>query len=400
MTGTTVERRPFYILPVIIISQFACTSPWFASNAVLPDLQRAWNLPVDTVGYMTSSVQLGFIVGTLVFAFFTIADRNSPKIIFFACSMAGGLCNLFIYLFASGLSGLLLLRFLVGLCLAGIYPIGMKIASGWYKEGLGSALGFLVGALVLGTAFPHLLRSVVQEVHWESVTLAVSFIAAAGGVLMLLLVPDGPYLIKGTPFDRKALAIIFRSRDLRSAAFGYFGHMWELYTFYAFVPFVLSAYVAAHHDGNLDISFWSFVIIAAGSIGCAGGGIVSKQIGSAKVAWVQLLCSGVLCLISPLFFHLIPAIYLGLLVVWGIVVVGDSPQFSALIARSAPRELVGSALTIGNCIGFAITIVSIQLTSYLARVIGLEYIFSFLTVGPLIGLMGLRPLIRRSTSGG
>ncbi|HEV8539467.1 MAG TPA: MFS transporter [Bacteroidota bacterium] len=398
MTVPTVERPPFYILPVIIISQFAGTSLWFASNAVLPDLQRAWNLPADAVGYLTSSVQLGFIAGTLLFAFFTIADRWSPRKIFFVCSVSGGLCNLLIYLCASGFSDLLLLRFLVGFSLAGIYPIGMKIASGWYKEGLGSALGFLVGALVLGTSFPHLVRSVVEEVHWESVTLAVSMIASMGGLLMLLLVPDGPYLTKGMPFNPKALAIIFRSRELRAAASGYFGHMWELYTFYAFIPIVLSAYAVARMDGSLNISLWSFMIIAAGSVGCAAGGIISKRIGSAKVAWAQLVCSGALCVISPLLFQFSPAVTLGLFVVWGVVVVGDSPQFSALIARYAPRELVGSALTIGNSIGFAITIVSIQFVTYLSHFIEPQYIFSLLTIGPVLGLVAFRPLIARPRS--
>jgi predicted MFS family arabinose efflux permease len=234
-------------------------------------------------------------------------------------------------------------------------------------------------------------------VHWESVILSISFIAAAGGMLMLFFVPDGPYLSKGTPFDAKGLAIIFGSKGLRAAAFGYFGHMWELYTFYAFVPLVVAAYAATHPDVNINISFWSFVIIGAGSIGCAGGGIISKRAGSANVAWVSLLCSGLLCLFSSLLFQLPQEIFLGVMIVWGVAVVGDSPQFSALIARYAPKEFVGSALTIGNCIGFAITIVSIQFTSYLSRIIEPEYIFSFLTIGPLVGLMAFKPLIGRIT---
>ena len=207
----------------------------------------------------------------------------------------------------------------------------------------------------------------------------------------LLFVPDGPYLVKGTPFTTKAFAIIFHSKELRSAAFGYFGHMWELYTFYAFIPFMLASY-AAMHSGAMNISFWSFAIIAAGGIGCAGGGIISKRAGSARVAWVQLCCSGLLCVCSPLLFRLPAGVFLGVFIVWGIVVVGDSPQFSALIANYAPRELVGSALTIGNSIGFAITIVSIQAISSLSHVIAPEYIFTFLTIGPAAGLYWFRRL--------
>ena len=391
MTENAPGARPSYILPVIVLSQFAGTSLWFATNAILPDLLRTWQLPSDVVSYSTSAVQLGFIIGTLGFAYFTISDHYSPRIIFFLCTLLGGMFNLFVYLFAHDLAGLLLFRFLTGICLAGIYPIGMKIASGWYREGLGSALGFLVGALVIGTSLPYLLRGIVAEVHWQSVIIAVSCISFAGGLLMLLLVPDGPYLVKGTPFTTKAFAIIFHSKVLRSAAFGYFGHMWELYTFYAFIPFMLASY-AAMHSGAMNISFWSFAIIAAGGIGCAGGGIISKRAGSARVAWVQLCCSGLLCVCSPLLFRLPAGVFLGVFIVWGIVVVGDSPQFSALIANYAPRELVGSALTIGNSIGFAITIVSIQAISSLSHVIAPEYIFTFLTIGPAAGLYWFRRL--------
>jgi MFS family permease len=384
--------RPSFILPVIVLSQFAGTSLWFATNAVLPDLLRTWQLPPDIVSYSTSAVQAGFIIGTFGFAFFTISDRYSPRIIFFISSFLGGIVNLFVYLFAHDLASLLLFRFLTGICLAGIYPVGMKIASGWYRDGLGNALGFLVGALVIGTSLPHLLRGIVTEVHWQSVIIAVSCISFIGGVLILLLVPDGPFLVKGTPFTTKAFATIFKSRELRAAAFGYFGHMWELYTFYAFIPFVLMTYAGWHPGISLNISIWSFAIIAAGAIGCACGGMISNRIGSANVAWVQLCCSGLLCLCSPLLFQLPPVFFLGMLLVWGAVVVGDSPQFSALIARHAPRELVGSALTIGNCIGFAITIVSIQTISSLSHVVAPEYVFSFLTIGPVLGLLWFRRL--------
>ncbi|MBI1805466.1 MAG: MFS transporter [Ignavibacteria bacterium] len=389
-----VERPPSRILPIIIVAEFAGTSLWFAGNAILPDLQRAWNLGPDAIGLITSAVQLGFIIGTLVFAVFTLADLYSPRILFCLCSLCGALCNLAIGIVNNNFTIVLLLRMLTGFSLAGIYPIGMKIASGWYRQGLGNALGFLVGALVLGTSFPHLLKGIGQTIPWEILLLSVSIIAALGGMLMFLFVPDGPFLVKGTPFNGKALAIIFKSKDLRSAAFGYFGHMWELYTFYAFVPAVLTAYSIGHLHEGLNVSLWSFTIIAAGSLGCIVGGIISKQIGSARVAWLQLLSSGILCLLSPLLVYLPKGFFLGAFILWGIVVVGDSPQFSALVARHAPAELVGSALTFTNCIGFAITIISIQLTTYIAHLLQPEYLFSILTIGPLIGLIAFMPLLR------
>jgi len=389
-----VKKRPSWILPTIIFSQFTGTSLWFASNAILGDLQQQWSIGADALAYMTSAVQLGFIIGTLCFAFFAIADRFSPRIVFFMCSLLGALSNLLIYLVAEGLISLLTFRFVTGFFLAGIYPVGMKIAAGWYQQRLGKALGFLIGALVLGTAFPHLLKGASQSVSWETVILSVSGVALLGGISMMILVPDGPYLFKGTNFDKKALTVIFQSKDLRSASFGYFGHMWELYTLWAFVPVILTAYVANNPKVSINISFWAFFIIASGSLGCIAGGMISKKVGSASVAFVQLASSGICCLLSPLIFQFSIEIFLGFLIFWGIVVVGDSPQFSALVAQAAPKELVGSALTIVNCIGFSITIISIQLTNYLSDFIRPNYIFFLLAVGPLMGLFSLFPLLR------
>jgi predicted MFS family arabinose efflux permease len=387
-------QRTRLILPVIVFSQFAGTSLWFAGNAVLTELQREWNLPGDTLGYITSAVQLGFICGTLAFALLAISDRYSPRKVFFACSLLGGLSGMGLFIIAPDFSGLLLFRFLTGFFLAGIYPVGMKIAAGWYQRGLGSAIGFLVGALVLGTAFPHLLKGFGQTVSWEAVTLSVSAIAVLGGIFMLWLVPDGPYLTRGVNPERGSMRLIFGSPSFRASSFGYFGHMWELYAFWAFVPLVLSAHAARTPGLELNIPLWSFAVIAAGSLGCAVGGLVSLRTGSARVAYAQLAASGVCCLISPLLFHAPTAWFIAFLLFWGVVVVGDSPQFSTLNAQNAPRALVGSALTIANCIGFAITIFSIQLLNSLAERIDPAYLFLPLAVGPLLGVLALRPLMR------
>jgi len=386
-----VVKKHSWILPVIIFSQFAGGSLWFASNAVLSDLQRQWNLGDASLSHMTSFVQFGFIVGTLLFAFFTIADRYSPRKVFFACSILGAIANLGLYLLADGLTTLLIFRFMTGFFLAGIYPVGMKIAAGWYRQGLGLALGWLVGALVVGTAFPHLIKSLNRSLPWETVILSVSLISAAGGCLMWFLVPDGPYLVKGTRFNSKAVAIIFRSRDLRSASFGYFGHMWELYTVWAFIPLLLSHYAQSSRQA-LNVSRWSFIVIAAGCLGCIIGGLISKKFGSATVAFFQLLSSGICCLLTPLMFHAPSPVFLGFLIFWGIVVVGDSPQFSALTAQTAPRDLVGSALTIVTSIGFFITIISIQFTNFLAGWLNIQIVLLFLVGGPIVGLIYLWPL--------
>ena len=385
--------RPVRILPTIVFSQFAGTSLWFAGNAVLAELQQKWNLGADAVGYVTSAVQLGFIAGTLAFAFFAIADRYSPRKVFFLCSLLGACANLAVFV-ANGYGTLLGLRFVTGFFLAGIYPVGMKIAAGWYQRDLGNAIGFLVGALGLGTAFPHLLRGLGHTVPWETVTFVVSLTAALGGLLMLLLVPDGPYLSKGTKFDPRALAVIFRSPLFRASAFGYFGHMWELYAFWAFVPIVLAAHLALQGE-QLNVSYWSFWVIAAGSIGCIAGGLVSLRTGSARVAFAQLTTSGICCVVSPILFYAPTPVFLAFMLLWGVAVLGDSPQFSALNAQNAPKALVGSALTIANCIGFSITIVSIQLLTHLATAVSAAYLYLPLALGPLLGLMALMPLVRR-----
>ncbi len=387
-------KRPLIILPIIIFSQFAGTSTWFASNAILGDLQTALNLGAGALGYMTSAVQFGFITGTLLFAVLVISDRFSPRYVFFSCSTLNAAFNLGIYFLAEGFWSLLIVRFLTGFMLAGIYPVGMKIAAGWYQKGLGKALGFLVGALVLGTAFPHLLKAAGQSFDWEVVIFAISGLAFLGGISMFLLVPDGPFLSKGTKFDSKALRVIFQSKALRAAAFGYFGHMWELYAVWAFFPVFLAAYGELAPQLEINISLWSFFIIAAGFLGCAIGGLISLKTGSVIVAFVQLLASGLLCLFSPLLFDLPPFIFLLFLVFWGVFVVGDSPQFSALAAKTAPPQFVGSALTIINSIGFAISIVSIQFLNYLLTVIEVKFLFIPLLIGPMLGLIALRPLMK------
>jgi predicted MFS family arabinose efflux permease len=386
-----VTKRPPWILPAIILSQFAGTSIWFASNAVLGDLRQDWGLAASSLGYMTVAVQFGFVCGTLTFAFLAISDRHSPRNVFLASCLLGAISNLAIPWLANGLWSLLLFRFLSGFFIAGIYPVGMKIAAGWYREDLGKAIGFLVGALVLGTAFPHLLRGLGQHIPWEIVIASISASAALGGLLMFAFVPDGPYLAKGSGFDPHVFREIFRSPGFRASAFGYFGHMWELYALWAFVPVLLGAHAELY--GKINVSLWSFLVIAAGAVGCVVGGLVSLRNGSARVASVQLLASGACCVVSPLFFFTPAPLFLAFLLFWGMVVVGDSPQFSALNARYAPHTRVGSALTIANCIGFSISIVSVQLLNSLAAHVPVAWLFLPLTIGPVLGLIALKPLL-------
>jgi len=392
-----LTKRSIHILPLIVISQFAGTSLWFVGNAILPDIQKHLSVQNNAAGNITSVVQFGFIAGTLIFAIFSIADRFASAKVFFVSSLIAAFSNVAIIWFAKNLAGLYLLRFLTGFFLAGIYPVGMKIASDWYDKGLGKALGLLVGALVFGTALPHLLRSNMYALPWTQVLVFTSSFAVAGGLLVLLFVGKGPYRKPATRFQFSAIFQVFKSADFRSAAFGYFGHMWELYTLWAFVPYIFSFYNSGSHPA-LNIPLWSFLIIAAGGIGCIAGGYVSQKTGSSRVAFFALLTSGLCCLCSYAIFHLPPIFFLLTLILWGVAVAADSPQFSTLVARTAIPEYKGTALTIVTCIGFAITIVSIQFINYLQDWIKIDSLFVLLAPGPLIGLMFLFRLLKERKS--
>jgi predicted MFS family arabinose efflux permease len=380
------------ILPAIVLSQLAGTSLWFAINAVIPDLQRDWQLPAAAVGTLTSAVQFGFIGGTLVFAVLTIADRFSPRQVFLLCALLGAGCNAAGALLDGQYMTLLLLRCATGFFLAGIYPVGMKIAAGWYTHGLGAALGLLVGALVLGTAAPHGLRALGAQWPWQTVMWSVSAIAAAGGLLMYALVPDSPSAPRAARIRPQALAVIWTDRKVRASAFGYFGHMWELYAFWVLVPLIVATRLPA-----TQVSLASFAVIGAGFLGCAVGGLLVRRFGSASVAAAQLATSGLACVLAPLLLDAPLALFAAWLLVWGVTVVGDSPQFSALTALNSPRDAVGSVLTFVNCIGFAISIVSIELFARLAQHLPMAMVLPWLAIGPVLGLRALAPLLRKQT---
>lgn len=383
-------RVPGHILPVIIISQFCGTALWFAGNAIFPLLVKSKQLAASSLGYLTSAVQFGFILGSLLFAIYLIADRFSPVRVFFICALLGASFNFSLAFLEVRYSLFLLLRFLTGVCLAGIYPVGMKIASDWYQARLGKALGYLVGALVLGTAFPHLIQYCLGAWGWRSVLITSSSAAAFGGVLLFLTVPNGPFRKKSQAFNPAAIQLIFRYPKFRSAALAYFGHMWELYAFWAYLPFIIHYWFKVQHFSG-DISLWSFISISMGSLGCILGGYISMRKGSRQVAFCMLLLSGLLCLFSPLILQTSRSlIFLGALLIWGLSVVGDSPQFSTLVARNAPAEFRGSALTIVNSIGFAITIGSIQLLNYLSQNYPAHWLFFPLALGPALGLLAMR----------
>lgn len=388
-------RQRIYLL-VIVIAQFCCTSLWFASNGVLDDLISNFNLDQSAIGSLTSAVQFGFISGTILFALISLADRFSPSKIFLACAVLGSLINLGMLWNGNQLLTLLLIRFFTGFFLAGIYPVGMKIASDHFEKGLGKSLGFLVGALVVGTAFPHALKAFSMGTTWQSAISATSIIALIGGILMYAIVPDGLFRKPASKIDLLATAIVFKNKPFRLAAFGYFGHMWELYTFWVFVPVLLHSYAIANKL-VFNVPLWSFIIIATGGIACVIAGLLAEKIGTTRVAMIALFSSGLCCLLCPIIFHLEQDIlFLAFLIFWGMTVVADSPLLSTLVANYSESKIRGTALTIVTGAGFAITIFSIQMVNYLSFAIEVKYLFLILAIGPVMGLISLSNLKRTS----
>jgi len=378
------------ILPVIVLSQFFCTSLWFAGNAVMADMAKQLHLQPSYLAYLTSAVQSGFIAGTLVFSILSIADRFSPSRVFFTCAITAALINLAISFSGLTVAALISLRFLTGFFLAGIYPVGMKIAADHYEQGLGKSLGFLVGALVLGTAFPHFLKSLMAGLPWKDVVFATSALSALGGLAMLMLVPDGPYRKAGQKLSFGGFLNSFRDAKFRAAAFGYFGHMWELYAFWVFVPVILTSYKSHYPGTGFNIPLLSFMIIASGSLSCVFGGFISQRLGVKKTAMIALSVSCICCFISPLLlFNGSTTSFIAFMFIWGMAVIADSPLFSTLVAQNAQPASKGTSLTIVNCIGFSITIISIQLINALRNAENAGYIYMLLAIGPVLGLLAL-----------
>lgn len=381
-------KRPFYLLPLVVVAQFAGTSLWFAVNAVMQTLEAFHPQTLAFMPTMTTAVQLGFVLGTLFYSYFSIADRFSPVRIFMVSAALAASCNLSVLVSYQSLEGLFMARLGVGFFLAGVYPVGMKICSDWYETGLGKALGYLVGALVLGTAFPYILKSFSLSLPWQYVIIVTSGLAVLGGIVIGVFVKDGPFRRVAGRFNPAVLQDVFKNKAFRRSAFGYFGHMFELYTFWAFVPVLITSYNQLAHQ-NLPVPVFAFGIIASGALGCVLTGELSLRWGSHQTAWFSLLISCIccgLCVFLPVysvFFFLV------LMFIWGISVVGDSPQFSTLVSQNAPSDYRATALTLVTSIGFFITIPSLYLTQWLFNAYG-HIALAVLGLGGVVGLAASR----------
>ena len=373
---------------LIVAAELLGTSLWFSGNHAIGELAREWDLQGAEKGWLLLATQLGFIVGTLGVSLSGLADAFPSNRIFAVCALVGAAANAGFGLLADDLETALTFRFVTGLALAGVYPLGMKLVVTWAPGQGGAALGWLVGALAMGAGVPFLATALAVSGDWEVPVLVSSALATLSAVMIWGL-GEGPARKPTVPMSWSRVWAAFRVPNFRASAFGYFGHMWELYAFWALVPLL----VALVGD-DFSVAWGSFGVIAAGACGCVIGGKLSGRVGSAAVAGSALAVSALMCALSPA-LGLMPG-WLALLAlgVWGFAVVADSPQFSAMSAKYCPPESVGSALAVQNAVGFSITLASIPLTQALWEEWG-AYTPWVLFPGPVLGRLAMRRLFRR-----
>jgi MFS family permease len=385
---------------LIALVQVLGLSVWFSASAVVPALRGEWAVSSTAAVWLTASVQLGFVVGALASTALNLPDRLPPHLLMATSAALAAGCTALFAARATGLPTAVPLRFVTGIFLAGVYPVGMKLTASWSEPARrGRAFGILIGALTLGSALPHLIGG-LGDLPWRAVMATAAGCGLLGAIIAALLVRPGPQFAVGTPtrpHPRYALTM-FAQRGPRLVNLGYFGHMWELYALWTWLPAFLIA-SAATGTGSTPtggVGLLAFVSIGmAGVAGCLLGGWAADRFGRAAAAVTALVVSGTCCLISPLFFGAAPAWILVFSVVWGAAVIADSGVFSTSLSEVADRRYVGTALTAQTAIGFALTVVTIQLVPVLADAVGWRWAFWLLVPGPVVGAIAMRAFGRR-----
>ncbi len=375
-------------LALLAIAELLGMSLWFSGSAVVPALTREWHLGETAASWLTLSVQLGFVAGTLLSALLNLPDIISPRYLFTLTAIGGAIINGAFGWFAHDASVAIPLRFLTGMCLAGVYPPAMKILATWFRHGRGLALGVLVGALTLGKATPYLVNGIGSQ-NWRPNVMVVSVLAVLGGLIVLFFVGDGPYALPAARFDWKQVGKVFGNRGVRLANLGYFGHMWELYAMWTWIPFMIRASLSVRKSDPSLAEIGSFLVIGCGAAGCIVAGLIADRVGRTIVTSAAMTISGMCCLVIGLFFGANPILLLIVAAIWGASVVADSAQFSACVTELGDPQYMGTALTIQTCLGFLLTTISIELIPRFVNLVGWRYAFVILAPGPLFGVISM-----------